>query len=137
MRLHLLRATATLSALGILPLLHPDPAPAQERPPPEVQVDPTRLGIFAQREQLSKPPGIDSSWYVPDSLLSDSALAEREARLPGGRPGRASGTARGGLGAADSVMTALMELEGYARQPGPSDPRGGGAYGRLGTDLQR
>ncbi len=114
MRLHFLRAATLPTALGILPLLHPHQAPAQERPPPEVQVDSTRLRIFEQLERLSRPPGIDSTWYVPDSLLSDSALAEREARLSGRRPAPTSGAARRGMGAADSVMTALMELEGYA-----------------------
>jgi hypothetical protein len=80
-------------------------------PPDTVQVDSTRLRIFNQLEELAKPPGIDSTWFVPDSLLSDSALAERDARMGRGpsRPIRSQG-----IGAADSIMGALMELEGYS-----------------------
>lgn len=93
----------------------PGPLEAQVTDPTEpdtVQVDSTRLRIFKQLEFLAKPPGIDSTWFIPDSLLSDSALAEREARLTGRRP-RQSPRAGGGMGAPDSIMSALMELEGY------------------------
>ena len=50
-------------------------------PPDTIQVDSTRLMILDQLRELAKPPGIDSTWFVPDSLLSDSALADRDARL--------------------------------------------------------
>jgi len=112
MKVDLLRAVAIPFVLGTLALLMPARTFAQE-PPPTVQVDSTRLRIFEQLDGLAKPPGIDSTWYVPDSLLSDSALAEREARLSGRRPGPIQGSTRGGLGGADSVMIALMELEDY------------------------
>ena len=38
-----------------------------------------------QLKDLARAPGIDSTWFIPDSLLSDSALAEREARRSGRR----------------------------------------------------
>ncbi|MGW8265263.1 MAG: putative LPS assembly protein LptD, partial [Longimicrobiales bacterium] len=110
-----LRAVVVSISLGTLVSLLPAAGLAQE-PPPTVQVDSTRLRIFEQLKGLAKPPGFDSTWLIPDSLLSDSALAEREARLTGRRPtpgsrGRAPGA---GLGGADSLMTALLDLEDYA-----------------------
>lgn len=82
-------------------------------PPDTVQVDSTRLRIFDQLKGLARAPGVDSTWFIPDSLLSDSALADREARLAGRRPGRGGGQPTRGMGGGDSIMTALMELEGY------------------------
>jgi hypothetical protein len=83
-------------------------------PPDTIQVDSTRLMIFDQLRDLAKPPGIDSTWYVPDSLLSDSALADREARLAPGRPRSGGSQPTRGMEGVDSLMTALMELEGYS-----------------------
>lgn len=80
-------------------------------PPDTVQVDSTRLRIFNQLQGLARPPGIDSTWFIPDSLLSDSALAERDARL-GRRSTRQSRPQ--GASITDSIMAALMELEGYS-----------------------
>ena len=115
----LARAAALLAiSLGHLSGAGRGPAPleAQVADPNRsdtVQVDSTRLRLFRQLEFLAKPPGIDSTWFIPDSLLSDSALAEREARLTGRRPRQSPGQGAAGLGAPDSIMKALVELEGY------------------------
>lgn len=110
-----LRVVVVSIPFGALVSLLPAGALAQE-PPPTVQVDSTRLRIFEQLKGLAKPPGFDSTWLIPDSLLSDSALAEREARLTGRRSAPGSrGQGRGpGLGGADSLMMALVDMEGYA-----------------------
>jgi len=107
--------------MSVLPVPVPGPGPVpvraqvQDPPPPDtVPVDSTRLRITRQLEFLAKPPGIDSTWFVPDSLLSDSALAEREARLTGRRPREATRGSAPGLGRPDSIMAALMELDGYS-----------------------
>lgn len=109
------RLMAVSIALGTLVSLLPAGALAQE-PPPTVQVDSTRLRIFEQLKGLDKAPGFDSIWLIPDSLLSDSALAERDARLPGRRSGSGGQGPRVGptLPGADSLMTALLAMEGYA-----------------------
>ena len=55
----------------------------------QTQVDSTRLRIIQRLEGLARPPGIDSTYFLPDSLLPDSILELREAQDP--RSGRASG----------------------------------------------
>jgi hypothetical protein len=110
-----LRVVVVSIALGTLVSLLPAGALAQN-PPPPLPVDSTRLRIFEQLKGLEKAPGFDSTWLIPDSLLSDSALAERDARLTGRRPGPGPGSREpaAGLGGADSLMTALIAMEGYA-----------------------
>ena len=110
-----LRAAAAFAALGILTVVLPSAVHAQE-PPPPTRADSTPLRIMEQLETLAKPPGIDSIWFIPDSLLSDSALAEREARRTGRRPvqnRQGAGVGPAGAGA-DSVWAALMAMQGYA-----------------------
>jgi hypothetical protein len=110
MRLGTPPVLALVAILGVA--LGAGPLQGQATEPPDtVQVDSTRLRIFEGLERLAKPPGIDSTWFVPDSLLSDSALAQREART-GRPPSRAA--SRQGMSASDSVMTVLMELDGYS-----------------------
>ncbi len=101
------------AVMGGLFLLRPACLSGQE-PPDTVRVDSTRIRLFEQLKELSRAPGIDSTWFVPDSLLSDSARAEREARLTGRRLPVEGAPPRSGLGTADSVMTALMAMKGYA-----------------------
>ncbi|MGM0668168.1 MAG: putative LPS assembly protein LptD [Gemmatimonadota bacterium] len=110
---------ALLLGLALTSVPGPGPIPAQAQvadpPPPDtVQVDSTRLRIFQQLEELARPPGMDSIWFIPDSLLSDSALAERDARLTGRQPRQGAPRAAAGMGGRDSIMTALMEMEGYS-----------------------
>ena len=105
-----------VAALGALLGLASWVSPARGQvtePPDTIQVDSTRLSIFDQLKELARAPGVDSTWFIPDSLLSDSALADREARRAGRRPGRAAGQAAAGPGGGDSIMAALMALEGY------------------------
>lgn len=113
MRLGPIPVAALAVLLGVASWVAPVRGQATE-PPDTVQVDSTRLRIFDQLEGLAKPPGIDSTWFIPDSLLSDSALAERDARLGGRRSGRLGRQPTRGMVGVDSIMTALMELEGYA-----------------------
>jgi hypothetical protein len=109
MRLGSIPILALTAILGVALGARPLEGQATE-PPDTVQVDSTRLRIFNGLEGLAKPPGIDSTWFVPDSLLSDSALAERDARLGrrSSRPPRPQG-----IRTSDSIMMALMELDGY------------------------
>jgi hypothetical protein len=110
----LLRVAAVAAALGTTTAFLPARVHAQE-PPPTVQVDSTRLRILEQLKTLAKAPGIDSIWFIPDSLLSDSALAEREARRSGRRQPAQSRQGAGGGGGrgADTIMAALMAMEDY------------------------
>ncbi|MFC1660398.1 putative LPS assembly protein LptD, partial [Gemmatimonadota bacterium] len=89
-------------------ILAPQEASGQE----QTQVDSTRLRIMDRLRGLARPPGIDSTYFLPDSLLPDSLRELRAARNePRGRSG--SGPARPGPGG-DSILAALMELEDYA-----------------------
>jgi hypothetical protein len=81
-----------------------------------VPVDSTRLLIEQQLQGLARPPGVDSTYFLPDSLLPDSLRELREAMERGRRPGRrggASSPAGAGLAGGDSIVRALKELEGY------------------------
>ena len=81
-------------------------------------VDSTRLKIMNQLEALRRGPGVDSTWFLPDSLLPDSVLQAREAQLGRGGRGRGvrpgEGTAPGTLAGGDSTVLALLELEEYS-----------------------
>jgi hypothetical protein len=121
---------AMLLFMGLAALMDPGPknlleaqvpSVRQERPdtlPPDtIPVDSTRLRIQMQLQNLARPPGIDSTFFLPDSLLPDSLLALKQARSGRGglRGGRATApSVRGGLTGGDSVVTALKELEGYS-----------------------
>ncbi len=97
-------------------------AQAQERPPDTIQVaepdtipvDSTLLRIRQQLEGLAKPPGIDSTYFLPDSLMPDSLRERLEARSGQRSRGRASDqTVRSPLSGGDSILMALKELQGY------------------------
>jgi hypothetical protein len=80
-----------------------------------VPVDSTRLRIHQRLQGLSRPPGIDSTYFLPDSLLPDSIREVREAarsRQPGARraPAARPGPVPSG---GDTVLAALRQLEGY------------------------
>jgi len=82
-----------------------------------IPVDSTRLRIEAQLLGLARPPGLDSVYFLPDSLLPDSLLAIKQARSGrGGASNRQQGSRAGGgaLTGGDSIMTELKELEGYS-----------------------
>ncbi len=107
-------AVVTAAAPVVLPAeaaaQDPPPTSGQE-PPPTVRVDSTRLRIQERLKGLARPPGIDSTWFMPDSLLPDSIREAREAARQGGRPqgGRGRADAQGG----DSIMAAILGLEDY------------------------
>ncbi len=88
-------------ALLITALLNGEPLGAQlQVPPPDtIQVDSTLLRIQQQLQGLARPPGIDSTYFLPDSLLSDSLRGLREARAAGQRPGGPERPAGGADGA--------------------------------------
>ena len=108
-------------ALLIAGLLNGEPlrAQVQEQPPDTIPVDSTLLRIQQQLLGLARPPGIDSTYFLPDSLLPDSLRELREARAegsrPGSRPGSRAPASAGGtrLSGGDSILLALQELEGY------------------------
>ena len=87
-----------------------------------VPVDSTRLRIQQQLQYLGKPPGVDSTYFLPDSLMPDSLreiLDRRRGaqRLDRRNAGRGSGGAREGsvnLSQGDSILLALKELAGYS-----------------------
>ncbi len=100
-------------------------AQVQEVPPPDtisaeapdtIPVDSTRLRIFRQLEGLAKPPGIDSVYFLPDSLMPDSLRERLEARSGQRRRSATSAAGRreSSLSGGDSILTALKELEGYS-----------------------
>jgi hypothetical protein len=109
--------------LLVLLLTLPTFLTAQEPPPDTAtaRVDSTRLRIMNQLQGLSKGPGMDSTWLLPDSLLPDSILEAREA-MGGRRSGFGGGGSQartgagpaGSLAGGDSTILALLELEGYA-----------------------
>ncbi len=109
---------SVLFALLLACFLHVEPSGAQvqEEPPDTIPVDSTLLRIQQQLLGLAKPVGIDSTYFLPDSLLPDSLRELREARAGGPRPGvRVSAPAGGaGLTGGDSILAALKELEGYS-----------------------
>jgi len=119
---------AVVFALFTVGLLVGEPlmAQAQEEPPDTIAVDTipvdtipvdsTLLRIQQQLLGLAKPPGIDSVYFLPDSLLPDSLRELREAMTRGGRSGGRESSSGGGaqLSLGDSIHMALKELEGYS-----------------------
>ncbi|MEC7846992.1 MAG: hypothetical protein VYA70_06320, partial [Gemmatimonadota bacterium] len=73
------------------------PAAAQAEDPPSQEVDSARIRVLERLNSLSRPPGVDSTLFVPDS----TALPARAAPIP--KPQ-----------AADSFMAALFALPGYS-----------------------
>ncbi len=93
-------------------LAGPGIALAQE-PPDTVQVDSTRLRIQQQLQGLARPPGLDSTYFLPDSLLPDSLRQLREAQREGRRvPVSTPAPQRAPVGG-DTIMAALLSLPGY------------------------
>jgi len=90
--------------------------PPDTLPPDTIPVDSTLLRIQEQLLGLAKPPGVDSTYFLPDSLLPDSLLELREAARSGLRgPGSSASARTSGtqLSGGDSILVALGELEGY------------------------
>ncbi len=85
------------TALAFLVVGGPAPAAAQVGNPPEEEVDSARIRVLERLRGLSRPPGVDSTLFVPDSTL----LQPRATPIP--RPQ-----------AADSFMAALLSLPGYS-----------------------
>ena len=83
--------------LAVLVLGWSTPAAAQLRDQPEEEVDSARIRVLERLNSLSRPPGVDSTLFVPDS----TALPARVA--PISQPQ-----------AADSFMAALFALPGYS-----------------------
>jgi hypothetical protein len=86
-----------------------------------VPVDSTRLRIEQQLLGLARPPGVDSTYFLPDSLMPDSLReildrrrgAQRRGQRSGGR-GESAGASSVNLSAGDSILVALKELGGYS-----------------------
>ncbi len=94
-------------------LLVPGLAGAQE-PPDTVAVDSTRLRIQQRLQGLARPPGVDSTYFLPDSLLPDSLRELREAQRQGRGALASRSTAARPPAAGDSIMAALLALPGYS-----------------------
>jgi hypothetical protein len=87
-----------------------------QQAPDTVQVDSTLLRIQQRLQGLARPPGIDSTYFLPDSLLPDSLRELREAartRQPGARRAPAPAPSPEPMGG-DSVLAALRALEGFS-----------------------
>ena len=89
---------AVTLALAVLAVARPAPAAAQvANPPPEAELDSARIRVLERLRSLSRPPGVDSTLFVPDSTLGPPSVA------PTPQPQ-----------AADSFMAALLALPGYS-----------------------
>ena len=120
-----LTAGVALLGLTLVPLSSPGMAAGQVQvTPPDtllpdtIPVDSTELRIRNQLLDLAKPPGVDSVYFLPDSLMPDSLREYMEARRGRGRlgGGGARETTRvqgAGMSAGDSILMALKELQGY------------------------
>ncbi|MEJ2205806.1 MAG: hypothetical protein P8170_17045, partial [Gemmatimonadota bacterium] len=73
-------------------LVSPVPVSAQERE------DSARIRLLERLRRLGRPPGYDSILYVQDSIARERA---QQGRRPGG-------------GGADSTLTALLAMPGFA-----------------------
>ncbi|MBT8396298.1 MAG: hypothetical protein KJN92_05000, partial [Gemmatimonadetes bacterium] len=92
----------------------PPPDTLRVEAPDTVPVDSTLLRIQQQLRGLAKPPGIDSTYFLPDSLMPDSLRERLEARSGRRGRGRESPQAsRSPMSGGDSILMALKELEGY------------------------
>lgn len=113
------RAPVLILALSLLLLPRAESLLGQVRvePPDTIPVDSTRLRIQQQLEGLAKPPGVDSTFFLPDSLLPDSIREIKEAREAGRRFGggrESSGGSGSGMTEGDSIIMVLKDLEGYS-----------------------
>jgi hypothetical protein len=93
--------------LGVGLSLPPGLRAQVQEPPDTIRVDSTLLRIQQRLLGLARPPGIDSIYLLPDSLLPDSILELRQIAR-GVRPG--STRASSDLSPGDSVMAALKAL---------------------------
>ena len=101
---------------ALLTLVSAAPASAQVEDPAGEEVDSVRIRVLERLRSLSRPPGVDSTLFVADSI---AAL---------GQPGRAVAPQ---IQAADSFMAALLALPGY------SVTRYSGGEARFNTVTQR
>ncbi len=117
-----MRAGRVAPALGLswALFLAVGPAALRAQLPPDtiqaVRVDSTQIRIRRQLEALARPPGVDSTWFLPDSLLPDSLREARQAVLGRSRGGglqRPAPSPSPTLGSGDSIMMALSRLEGF------------------------
>ena len=90
------------------------PAAAQVEDPPAAEVDSARIRVLERLNSLSRPPGVDSTLFVVDTI---------------GQPRRVAPTPQ--PQAADSFMAALLALPGY------SVSRYSGGGGRFDAETQR
>ncbi|MCH8811798.1 MAG: hypothetical protein IID07_08200 [Gemmatimonadetes bacterium] len=90
------------------------PAAAQVEDPPAAEVDSARIRVLERLNSLSRPPGVDSTLFVVDTI---------------GQPRRVVPTPQ--PQAADSFMAALLALPGY------SVSRYSGGGGRFDAETQR
>ena len=88
---------AVAVALAVLVVGRPAPAAAQVGNQSEEELDSARIRVLERLRSLSKPPGVDSTLFVPDSLLGEPRV------IPTPQPQ-----------AADSFMAALLALPGYS-----------------------
>jgi len=84
--------------LAVFGVGRPAPAAAQvANPPAEEEPDSARIRVLERLRSLSRPPGVDSTLFVPDSTVGQPRVT------PTPQPQ-----------AADSFMAALLALPGYA-----------------------
>jgi len=93
----------------------PVPATQVQQAADTVPVDSTLLRIQQRLQGLARPPGIDSTYFLPDSLLPDSLRelqAAARARQPGARRPSPPAPRAEPVGG-DTLLAALRALEGY------------------------
>ena len=90
---------AAAVALAVLAVGRAAAASAQVGNPPEQELDSARIRVLERLRSLSRPPGVDSTLFVPDSTP--------------GQPGQPRAAPTPQPQAADSFMAALFALPGY------------------------
>lgn len=103
--------------LGAAPLEGKPPQEPPDTLPTHQQVDSTLFRIQNRLRTLARAPGLDSTWFLPDSLLPDSIRERREALRSGRRSPSVPptvGSSPVSFAGEDSVRVELLRLEGYS-----------------------
>lgn len=115
-------AGAVCFALALTVGSGPLEAKLLQEPPDTVptvrQLDSTLLKVQARLKTLARAPGLDSTWFLPDSLLPDSVRELRESLRSGRRgpslPSRLPPPSSLPPSGEDSIRVELQRLEGYS-----------------------